>query len=362
MSLTVGIIGLPNVGKSTVLNALAQAGAEASNYPFCTIDCNRGVVAVPDPRLEKLEAIIRPQEKIYSHITFVDIAGLVEGASRGEGLGNKFLHHVREANVLAHVLRCFRDANVSHVRGDIDPLRDLETVETELFLSDLERVERLLEKEKHRSKAVKKGERRELDFLELLREKLSRGERITDQDLSLYARDRLAEIQLLTVKESIYILNLEEGSQAGEDELYLRVSQKLGGERTIAISAKIEEELAALPPEERTEFLREMGMEAGARERLIEKCHRLLGLIRYYTTANEKLQAWSVPAGIKAPQAAGKIHSDMEKGFIRAQVMSYGDLVEYGSAAEVQHQGHLRTEGHDYEIRDGDVIQYLFNR
>lgn len=359
MAFTIGILGLPNVGKSTLLNALSQAGAEASNYPFCTIECNRGVVEVPDVRLARLAGILEPKEVIPSHITYVDIAGLVEGASRGEGLGNKFLHHVREATILAHVLRCFKDPDVSHVFGDVDPERDAGIVETELFLSDLERVTSWISKERVKAKALKKGERGDLDFLESVKEKVAAGEKIERDSVSARNLELFDSLQLLTSKPVIYVLNSGEEDGAGGCG---EASALFGEQRAITISAQLERELSELPEEDRVEFMKEMGVTAEARDRFVEKCHALLGMIRYYTSAHSKLQAWSIPFGTKAPAAAGKIHTDMEKGFIKARVMSYEDLKEYGSEAEVQHHGHMRTEGHEYIVRDGDVVEFMFNR
>jgi len=362
MALTVGIIGLPNVGKSTLLNALARTSAEASNYPFCTIDSNIGVAILPDSRLDSLARVLEPEEVIPSHVTFVDIAGLVKGASRGEGLGNKFLHHIREADVLAHVLRTFSDPEVSHVQGEVDPVRDMEIVETELYLSDIERVESRIDKEKKNMKAQKKKDSKDLNFLEELREGLSKQKKIKPEELSHHGGDILEELDLLTVKPVIYVLNACEEAAGDIEDTAAEIRQRGSGCSVIVIPAKIECEIAELPEGERREYVEVLGLDSEAAGRFIHQCHELLGLIVYYTKSKGKLQAWSVKRGTRAPEAAGRIHSDMEKGFIRARVMSCDDLLSLGSEEEVKKKGLLRTEGHDYLIRDGDVVEYLFDR
>ena len=311
----------------------------------------RGIQAlVPHTEFEKHGALL---EEIGG-------VGLVEGASRGEGLGNKFLHHVREASVLAHVLRCFADENVSHVYGTVDPLLDIEIVETELFLADVERVERWIEKERTRAKAVREDERRDLRFLDAALASLSRGERVAPESVSAPMRPLFEELALLTSKPRLVVLNTGYEDPSGAGATCRRVLDALGPRGAFVFSARIEEELETLPAEERLAFQTELGVDGSARSRFIERCHDLLGLIRYYTTAHEKLQAWSIPRGTLAPSAAGKIHGDMERGFIKAEVMSFTHLVEHGSRAAAHQHGLVRTEGHDYAIQDGDVVHFHF--
>jgi len=361
MALKAGIIGLPNAGKSTLMNALACTDAEASNYPFCTIESNMGIVTVPDKRLDELAELLNPKEVIPSTITFVDIAGLVKGASAGEGLGNKFLHFIREVDLLVHVLRIFHDETVSHVHGRIDPMDDLEVVETELFLADIDRVDKRIEKERGRAKAVRKSERKDLALLEEIRQLLSDKQKIDPERYPKHGREILTGLNLLTVKPVIYVLNTDEETGQETERAVKRLQSAGMGEGVFTISARLEYELTSLPDEERKEYLEELDLGRGALERFVLKCHQMLGLIRYYTRSGGKLQAWSIPTGTAAPEAAGRIHSDMEEGFIRAKVIRYRDLLECGSEERVREQGLLKTEGHDYIINDGDIIEYLFS-
>ncbi|MEW6754097.1 MAG: redox-regulated ATPase YchF [Candidatus Latescibacterota bacterium] len=361
MALFVGIIGLPNVGKSTLFNALTGGHAEASNYPFCTVDPNVGVVAVPDPRLRELEAALRPQSCTPTTIRFVDIAGLVRGASRGEGLGNRFLGHVREADALVHVLRCFVDQQVAHVEGSVDPLRDAGTVEAELMLADLETVERALprlDKVVHTDPHA--PQRLELEALHLLQAGLQRGTPARKVELVSQQRAAVRGYHLLTEKPVLYAANVAEGDAASGGEAGRVLAAALGEERVLAISAQIESELAQLPPSERPEFLADLGMEASGVERLVAASYRLLDLITFYTVAHDKLQAWQLPRGLRAPEAAGRIHADMESGFIRAEVAGWTELLVAGGASRLREAGQLRTEGRDYVVQDGDVVHFLF--
>lgn len=363
MGFSCGIIGLPNVGKSTIFNALTAAGALASNYPFCTIEPNVGVVAVPDSRLESLANMLHPPQVTPTVLEFRDIAGLVEGAHKGRGRGNQFLDQIRNVDVLAHVVRCFEDPDVVHVDGDIDPLRDMEVLETELILADLQLLERRTEKLRRAAKSQEKGVIRELALLEELARGLNRGIRASNLPFSEEERARLGGLGLLTGKPLFYVANV------GEDELLCpgarrkAVEERAQKEATAAvpICGKVEAELLELSAHERLEFLKEYGLEKSGLERVVKAGYDLLGLVTFYTVVGRELRAWTVPRNTEAPKAAGKIHSDMEKGFIRAEVVPFDALMRAGSMAKAREEGLVRLEGRDYHIQDGDIVTFRFN-
>jgi len=360
-----GIIGLPNVGKSTLFNAITGAGAQSANYPFCTIDPNVGVVAVPDKRLDVLSDMYNPQKYTPAIIEFVDIAGLVRGASKGEGLGNKFLSHIRDVDAVVHVVRCFENADIVHVDGAVDPARDIETINLELIFSDMETLERRLEKTRKMMKSDKSLSVA-VDAYEKVYALLSDGITARCAELDDDERAIIEEAGLLTMKPVIYAANVSEDEAAGvspDNEFFKAVCEaaKMENAEVIPVCAGIEAEIAELDADEKAEFLADMGIEESGLDKLIKAGYSLLGLISFLTAGVKEVRAWTIRRGTKAPQAAGKIHSDFERGFIRAEVIAFDDLVECGSLANAKSKGLLRSEGKEYVMNDGDVVEFLFN-
>ena len=361
-----GIVGLPNVGKSTLFNAITNAGAQSANYPFCTIDPTVGVVSVPDVRLDELTRMYNPAKTTPAVIEFVDIAGLVKGASKGEGLGNKFLANIREVDAIVHVVRCFENDDIVHVEGSIDPLRDIETINLELIFSDMEMLERRIDRT---AKALKgdKGLQTELDFFKRVYAVLEEGKPARSVECTPEEAAMLSTVSLLTAKPVIYAANLSEADFTGgspeRNPHFAKVEQLAAGENAevLPICAQLEADIADMDGEEKTLFLSELGLEHSGLDRLIQKSYHLLGLISYLTAGPQEVRAWTITRGTKAPQAAGKIHTDFERGFIRAEIISYEDLMACGSMTAAKEKGLVRSEGKEYVMQDGDVVLFRFN-
>ena len=361
-----GIVGLPNVGKSTLFNAITKAGAESANYPFCTIEPNVGVVSVPDKRLDVLEKMYGTKRKVYTAIEFYDIAGLVKGASKGEGLGNKFLSHIREVESIVHVVRCFNDENVVHVEGSVDPIRDIETINLELIFADLEVLERRMEKSVKLFRSGDKVAKVEYPVMEKLKAHLEANKPARTLEVTEDEEKIIKGFFLITSKPVLYACNTSEDDVlAGnfKNDMVKQVEAYAAEENAgiVVVSAKIEEELSGLEDDEKAEMLGEYGLEESGLDKLIEASYKLLGLMSYLTAGVQEVRAWTIKVGTKAPQAAGKIHSDIERGFIRAEVVAYDDLVACGSEAAAKEKGLYRLEGKDYVMKDGDVVNFRFN-
>ncbi|MDO4492530.1 MAG: redox-regulated ATPase YchF [Clostridia bacterium] len=359
-----GVVGLPNVGKSTLFNAITQAGAQAANYPFCTIEPNVGIVAVPDERLDVLRDMYQPKKYTPATIEFVDIAGLVRGASRGEGLGNKFLSHIREVDAVVHVVRCFDDENIVHVDGSVDPARDMETIGLELIFADLETVEKRLERS---SKLLRTGDKKlaqEVALLNRMKPHLEAGKPIRTLEADEEEQLMIRNMFLLTSKPVIYVANVSEDDVGQEPNAYVKAlyeGAKAEGSEAITVCAKLEEDISEMTPEEKKEFLAELGIPESGLDQLVKACYRLLGLISFLTAGSDEVRAWTIKRGDKAPQAAGKIHTDFERGFIRAEIVPFDTLKELGSMTACKEKGLVRSEGKEYVMQDGDVTLFRFN-
>jgi len=360
----IGIVGLPNVGKSTMFNAITNAGAECANYPFCTIEPNIGVVPVPDDRLEILSKMYNSKKITHAIIEFVDIAGLVKGASKGEGLGNKFLSHIREVDSIVEVVRCFEDPNIVHVDGSIDPKRDIETINLELIFADMETIDKKIENTKKKLKADKKYQQ-ELDLFEKIKNTLENGKSVRTMSFTEEEQDLLKDTYLLTAKPILYIANVSEEqlSDGINDKYVTQVANyaKEEGAEVIPLCVKIEEELASLEKDDKVEMLEALGLKESGLDKVIKASYDLLGLMSFLTAGEQEVRAWTIKKGTKAPQAAGKIHSDIERGFIRAEIVSYDDLIREGNMNAAKEKGLVRSEGKDYIMQEGDIVLFRFN-
>ncbi|MFA9397796.1 MAG: redox-regulated ATPase YchF [Clostridiaceae bacterium] len=361
-----GIVGLPNVGKSTLFNAITKAGAESANYPFCTIEPNVGVVNVPDKRLDQLEAMYDSKKKVYAPIEFYDIAGLVKGASKGEGLGNKFLAHIREVAAIVHVVRCFNDDNIVHVDGNVDPIRDVETINLELIFADMETMEKRIEKTTKLARGGEKKAKLDLELMERIKEHLEKGLPVRTMEFTDDESEIVKEFFLLTSKPMLYVANISEddlvsGNAENEMVKKLKIHAEKENSEAVTISARLEEELSSLEEDEKLELLEEYNLKETGLDKLIHTSYKLLGLMSFLTAGKDEVRAWTIKIGTKAQKAAGKIHTDIERGFIRAEIISYDKLMECKSESLAKEKGYFRLEGKEYIMQDGDIVNFRFN-